>query len=78
MYEALCGVPPFKAENSVQVIFKHLNEMPQRPSLVNSNIDKPQALGLILFRCLQKDPAQRFSSMDELAAELKKQAAYFL
>ncbi|HMY53165.1 MAG TPA: protein kinase [Candidatus Obscuribacter sp.] len=78
MYEALCGVPPFKAENSVQVIFKHLNEMPQRPSLVNSNIDKPQALEMILFRCLQKDPAQRFSSMDELAAELKKQAAYFL
>lgn len=74
MYEALCGVPPFRGDNSVQVIFKHMNEMPPRPTMVNPNILKPQAIEQALFRCLQKKPEARFATMEELQQELLKQA----
>lgn len=77
MYEALCGVSPFIGENSVQVIFKHVNEMPKQPSTVNQHIDRPQSLESILFRCLQKEPDKRFASMDDLVVELRKQAEAF-
>ncbi len=73
MYEALCGQAPFKAENSVQVIFKHLNEMPQRPLKLKPDLERPETIEGVLFRCLQKAPEDRYGSMDDLVAELRKQ-----
>ncbi|MFN8553285.1 MAG: protein kinase [Candidatus Obscuribacterales bacterium] len=71
MYEAITGKCPFLGPNSVQTIFKHIHEMPARPSSQRSDIVIPPSVEKILFLTLQKDPAARYASMDDLRADLE-------
>jgi tRNA A-37 threonylcarbamoyl transferase component Bud32/RsiW-degrading membrane proteinase PrsW (M82 family) len=71
MYESLCGVPPITGENPAQVYHKHATEMPKQPRSINPSIPKPELFEPMLFKCLQKDPAKRYNSMEELEQELK-------
>jgi tRNA A-37 threonylcarbamoyl transferase component Bud32 len=72
MYEALVGVTPLSGANAVQLIYKHVHEMPKQPRLIKADIALPEVMEPLLFKCLQKDPEQRFASMEELEAELKR------
>lgn len=72
MYQALVGVTPLKGENAVQLIFRHVHDMPAQPRTIKPDIELPEIMEPLLFKCLQKDPAKRFSTMDELEAELKR------
>ena len=72
MYQALVGVTPLKGENAVQLIFRHVHDMPAQPRSIKADIELPDIMEPLLFKCLQKDPDKRFSSMDELEAELKR------
>lgn len=71
MYEAITGKTPFLGSNSVQTIFKHIHEMPPRPSTQRTDILIPPALEKVLFRTLQKDPAGRYALMDDLRTDLE-------
>lgn len=66
MYEAIVGQPPHKAENAVQMIYKHVHEMPRRPRDLNANIEQVDLIERLLFKLLQKDPNNRPSSMEEV------------
>lgn len=72
MYEALCGAPPLTGQNSAQLIHKHINEMPKQPRAINPQIVAPELFEPFLFKCLQKEPANRFKTMEEIEAELKR------
>ena len=67
MYEALTGSPPFRGENTVQLIYKHLNETPDFPA----DLFIPQGLIDIILKCLKKDRSDRFQSADELGTALR-------
>lgn len=69
MYEAATGRVPFDGEDSITVALKQLNEQPVPPSQVNPKID-PQLEGIIL-KCMQKNPAARFQSAEELSRVLR-------
>ncbi|MBS1956524.1 MAG: protein kinase [Cyanobacteria bacterium SZAS-4] len=71
MYEAITGKTPFLGPNSVQTIFKHIHEMPPRPSTQRTDILIPPELEKVLFRTLQKDPAGRYALMDDLRTDLE-------
>jgi eukaryotic-like serine/threonine-protein kinase len=68
MFRLLAGRPPFEGEGSGDVIAAHLRE--PAPFAAAFAPDLPDMIDLILQRCLQKDPAQRFQSMTELAQAL--------
>jgi eukaryotic-like serine/threonine-protein kinase len=68
LYELLAGDVPFPGENFVSVAMKHVNEPP--PSLLDVRRDVPGRVAGAVDRALEKDPAQRFPSMDAFAAEL--------
>ncbi|MFN8551357.1 MAG: protein kinase [Candidatus Obscuribacterales bacterium] len=69
MFEALTGTPPYKAETPMDMIFQHLNaEIPDVKSKSHQKI--PESLASIVTKCLQKDPQERFRSMDELRIAL--------
>ncbi len=72
MYQALVGVTPLKGENAVQLIFRHVHDMPAQPRSIKADIELPDIMEPLLFKCLQKDPDKRFSTMDDLEAELKR------
>lgn len=70
MYFTVTGIQPFKGSNAVQTIFKHLNRMPERPA--DHRPDIPDAIEQVIFRCLQKNPDNRYSSCDELLVALQQ------
>jgi serine/threonine protein kinase len=69
LYELLVGDVPFPGENFVAVAMKHVNEPP--PNLLDMRRDVPLRVAAAVDRALEKDPRQRFASMDAFAAELE-------
>jgi hypothetical protein len=58
LYEMLTGQVPFDGESTGEILMKHLSEQP------DLSVVPPRVRG-VLSRALQKDPAQRFSSVQE-------------
>jgi len=69
MYEVLCGQPAFSAENPVKVILKHLGEAP--PAMPN-NAGISADLKNLVFRCLEKDPQDRYLNAVDLHIDLER------
>ena len=68
MFKLLTDHPPFDGQGSGEVIAAHLREPP--PFAAAHVPELPDMVDLILQRCLQKNPAERFQSMTELAQAL--------
>ena len=68
MYEAATGTVPFKGEDAISVALKQVNEAPKPPSSINPNVDTQ--LEAIILKCLEKDPANRFQSAEQLRRAL--------
>ena len=73
MYEAATGKVPFEGDDAISVALKQVNEQPKPPSLLNPNVDP--ALESIILKCMQKDPAARFQTADELYHVLRSYIA---
>jgi eukaryotic-like serine/threonine-protein kinase len=69
LYELLAGDVPFPGETFVAVALKHVHEPP--PNLLDVRSDVPPRVAAAVDRALEKDPEQRFPSMDAFAAELE-------
>jgi serine/threonine protein kinase len=70
MYEMVTGTPPFSGDNPVTIATKHVNEVPQDVTRKNPSIPAP--LGTIIMTAMQKNPAQRYASGADFAADLKR------
>lgn len=68
LYEMLCGYPPFMATTMQALVAKHLGE--QVPMITTVRPAVPDELEDIVMRALEKVPADRFGSMQELADAL--------
>ncbi|MBE6468856.1 MAG: Stk1 family PASTA domain-containing Ser/Thr kinase [Coriobacteriaceae bacterium] len=64
MYECATGQVPFDGDDAISVAMKQVSEAPMPPSKVNPGVDT--ALERIILKCMEKDPANRFQSADEL------------
>ena len=68
LFTLVVGKPPFDGEGFGEIIAKHLLEPAPRASSRVSDV--PRATDDLIARCLDKDPARRFTSGTELAAEI--------
>jgi serine/threonine protein kinase len=69
LYELLAGDVPFPGESFVAVAMKHMHE--PAPNLLDVRRDVPLRVAAAVDRALEKDPEQRFPTMDAFAAELE-------
>lgn len=68
LYEMLTGRPPFSGETPVSVAYQHVASEPPAPSLLNPDV--PAELDAIVGKALQKNPADRYQSADQIRRDL--------
>jgi len=72
LYEMLTGKVPFTGETPVEIAMKHLSQVPEPPSSLRKDV--PHDLDAVVMRALAKDPEQRYSSAEEMDADLARVA----
>lgn len=68
-YELLTGRQPFSGRTPQQVLAAHISIAPDHVSVHRATV--PPALGELIMRCLEKRPADRWQTADELVAQLE-------
>jgi serine/threonine protein kinase/Tfp pilus assembly protein PilF len=69
LFEMLTAQPPFSGKHEQALLYSILNEPPQRISDLRK--DLPHQLGMIIQRCLEKNPRDRYQQVAELAQALE-------
>jgi len=70
LYEILAGCRPFTSTSAVEAIASILKD--PAPDLLDSNAAVPPQLDAAIRRCLEKDPQDRFQTVEELLLALKE------
>jgi eukaryotic-like serine/threonine-protein kinase len=68
LYEMVTGRPPFTGDTPLAIAYKHVQDQPAPPSTLIS--DLPPGLEAIIMKLLQKRPDDRYSSAEDLRADL--------
>jgi serine/threonine protein kinase len=68
LFELVTGDVPFKGDTSVSVALKHKTETPPNPKSINPQVSDD--LNNLILKCLEKDKAKRFQSVEELISEI--------
>lgn len=68
LYEMVAGQAPFKGDSPVSIAYKHVKEPVIPPSRVNPAV--PPALEAIILKALEKDPAARYATAEDMRADL--------
>lgn len=68
LYETVSGRPPFTGEYDQAVVYSILNQDPEPLTGLRSGV--PMRLERLVERCLEKDPAERYQSVLDLASDL--------
>ena len=70
LYEMLTGEMPFDADTPLGIAMKHVNGHLVPPQVLKPEI--PDGINAVTVRLLQKDPADRYTSDDELIEDLER------
>jgi serine/threonine protein kinase len=68
LYELLTGRPPFRGPTPLETVLQAISKAPVPPAKVQPGI--PRNLELICLKCLEKEPADRYATAEELADDL--------
>ncbi|MGO3609982.1 MAG: Stk1 family PASTA domain-containing Ser/Thr kinase, partial [Enterococcus sp.] len=68
LYEMLTGNVPFDGESAVTIALKHFQD--KMPSVKSFDPEVPQALENIVMHATAKEPADRYKTAEEMAADL--------
>ncbi len=75
MYEMLAGRPPYHDENSVALIFKHINEPPDPLKEVAPELD--EGLCKVVHKMIEKSPENRYQNAGDVADALAEFSAMY-
>jgi serine/threonine protein kinase len=69
LFEMLTGRPPYQATSVMDTLIQVMEQKPPDPWTLNPHI--PRVLAELCLRCLQKDPAKRYTDANALADDLE-------
>ena len=70
LYEMITGRLPFEGDTPVSVAIQHINSIPLSPREIDPTI--PEALEEITMKAMAPNPDNRYSSADEMLADLEE------
>ncbi len=70
LYEMLTGKLPFEADNAVSVAIMQMQTKPKPPREINPEI--PEGLEEITLHAMEKTPANRYATADEMVSDIEK------
>ena len=70
LYEMITGRLPFEGDTPVSVAIQHINSIPLSPREIDPSI--PEALEAITMKAMAPNPDNRYSSADEMLADLEE------
>ena len=70
LFEALMGRAPFLGDSPEALMTQHLQQAPPSFAALRPELELPAALEQLVRRCLAKEPAQRFASMEAVCEAL--------
>jgi serine/threonine protein kinase len=70
MYSAICGEAPFKGSNRVEAMYMQMNQTPRRMHEANPKVKVSPKLEQLIFKAMEKQPENRYQSMQELSSDL--------
>jgi eukaryotic-like serine/threonine-protein kinase len=70
LYELLTGRPPFEGQDRHALMRQIADELPPSPRSIVSDIPPP--LETIVMKAIRKDPADRYKTAEEMAADLQR------
>ncbi len=73
MYEVFTGAQAFQGDNAVAVALKQMRESPVPPHEIEATV--PVAIERAILKCLEKEPAKRFQSINDLEAAFRAPSA---
>lgn len=71
LYELLTGVPPFDSDKTYEILEMVENKQPAKPSEI-SKYPVPKILERLCLQCLNKDPANRPATMNDVLQALQQ------
>ena len=71
-YEMLTGEPPFTGKTAQQVLAAHMTEAPAPVTRRRQSV--PEPLAELVMRCLEKKPADRWQTADQIVTRLETSA----
>jgi len=72
MYEMFVGRAPYSGDESMAILFQHVEGKATPPREINADI--PAALEAVIQKAIAVDPEQRFQTFDELRSQLDEVA----
>ncbi len=70
LYELLTGQPPFRGASTFGTLQRVINDPPVPPRVLNPAVHPD--LEAVCLKCLEKDPARRYATAQELANDLHR------
>ena len=71
LYEMVTGQVPFDAPSTMELLTKHRDDVPERPSAVHPDALIPAGLEQVIMKCLAKAPERRWQSASEILERLE-------
>ena len=70
LYEMMTGSPPFTGESPAEIARMHVEQAPPKPR--DEGHDVAESLQAITLKAMAKDPAKRYPTVRDFAADLKR------
>jgi serine/threonine protein kinase len=70
VFEAMTGTLPFRGDDPVALLMRHVRDVPPVPSSLRPEL--PPEVDALILRLLAKDPLRRFCDMETVARELAR------
>jgi serine/threonine-protein kinase len=70
LYEMVTGELPFKSDTAIEMLLHHIQDAPVPTHLLKPEMNIPAEASALIMKALEKDPAKRFQTGEEMAQAL--------